>query len=395
MNASGTLDLAAPRLRHRCLAVAAVAAAVAVAGGLAAPATFFVAWLFAWLAVLAIALGALANVMIHELTGGEWGFVVRRPLEAAMGTLPVVALLGLPLLFGLAHLYPWAAPYAAGSRLAAKSWWLDKPFFVARAIVDFGLWIVLASALRRQWQRHRTNATRLGQPFVRRLSIAGLIVYALSMTLAGVDWIMARSGDWYSTGFGLFVLISQAYAAFAFAAAVAAATGAMRGARALPDDRNEARAERPNPARDSQDLGNIVLTYAMLWAYLAFTQFLIIWSEDLPPEIGWYVTRSAPPWKAWAVVVLALEFALPFVAMLFRDVKRDPRRLGLLCLAVLAGYVLQVAWQVLPPFDAGRAWIAAAALVAVVAAWLAAFLRAYVRVAPGLPLAARMSVGHA
>jgi hypothetical protein len=265
---------------------------------------------------------------------------------------------------------------------------------VVRAVLYFAIWIAIATAMRRQWQRHRTNATRLGQPAVRRLAIVGLVAYAVTMTLAGVDWIMARSADWYSTGFGLLVLTSQAYAAFAFAAAVAAFTGAMRGARAVEDERVDALVERPNPARDAQDLGNIVLTYAMLWAYLAFMQYLIIWAEDLPAEIGWYLTRSTPVWKAWAIATLILQFALPFAAMLFRDVKRDPRRLGALCVAVLAGHWLQMAWQVLPSSYGSAPWIAIAAAIGVGGWWLAAFSHAYARVAPGLPGVGQMAVDH-
>src|SRR6185437_2550343 len=149
---------------------------------------------------------------------------------------------------------------------------------------------------------------------------------------------------WYSTGFGLLVLTSQAFGAFVFAVAVSAASGAMRGARAVDDDRNAAMVERPNPARDAQDLGNILLTYAMLWTYLAFMQFLVIWAEDLPAEIGWYVVRATPPWKALAIVVFGLQFAVPFVAMLFRGFKRNPARLGVLCGVVLVAYVLEIAW---------------------------------------------------
>jgi hypothetical protein len=393
MSTRRPIDPGDPRLGRVCLVAGSVGCALAALGGIAAPASFFAAWLFAWLAVLAIALGALANVMIHELTGGEWGFVVRRPLEAAMGTLPVVGLLGIPLLAGLGDLYPWAMPHAAGAA-APRRWWLDTPFFVARAVAYFAIWIAIASALRRQWQRHRTNATRLGDARVRRLAIAGMLAYAATMTLASVDWIMARSADWYASGFGLLVMTSQAYAAFAFAAAVAAATGAMRGARAVADDRNDAMVEHANPARDAQDLGNIVLTYAMLWAYLAFTQFLIIWAEDLPAEIGWYVTRATSLWKSWATATLVLQFALPFVAMLFRDFKRDPRRLGVLCGAVLAGHVLQVAWQVLPPDLGPRPWLAVPALVGVAGVWLAAFLFAWRRVAPGLPGMSHVVTAH-
>jgi hypothetical protein len=385
-------EFADPRARRACLAIGIGATVLAALAGTAAPAQFFAAWLFAWLCVLGIALGAMANVMIHELTGGEWGFVVRAPLEAALATLPAVALLGVPLVFGLAHLYPWAA-HAGDPAFAGKRWYLNTPFFVVRAALDFAIWIALATALRRQWSRHRTNAAPVARPALRVLSIAGLVLYAVTMTLAAVDWIMALSADWYATGFGLLVLTSQAFGAFAFAVAVGAASGEMRGARAVADDRNAAMVERPNPARDAQDLGNILLTYAMLWAYLAFMQFLVIWAEDLPAEIGWYVARATPPWKALAVVVFALQFVVPFVAMLFRGFKRDPARLGALCGVVLVAHVLEIAWEVLPASPATPPWLAVLALLAVGALWLHAFMVAHSRAAPA-PRRADFGVEH-
>lgn len=390
MNARALAD---PRVRRACLGAGLGAAVLAALAGRGAPAHFFAAWLFAWLCVLGIALGALANVMIHELTGGDWGFVVRAPLEAALATLPVVAVLGAPLVFGLAVLYPWAA-HPGDPAFAGKHWYLNTPFVVARAALYFVVWIALAESLRRQWRRHRTNAGTAAQPKVRALAITGLILYATTMTLAAVDWIMALSADWYATGFGLLVLTSQAFGAFAFAVAASAASGAMRGARAIGDDRNAALVERGNPARDAQDLGNILLTYAMLWAYLAFMQFLIIWAEDLPAEIGWYVARATPVWKWLAIVVFALQFAVPFVAMLFRDFKRDPARLGVLCGVVLAAHVLEIAWEVLPASPGTPAWLATLALVAVGGLWLRAFLGAYAHMAPPASAGDGMVVDH-
>ena len=373
----------AARVRRIGLAVGSAATVAAVVAGIAAPAGFFAAWLFAWLCVLAIALGALANVMIHELTGGEWGFVIRPALESALGTLPIVGLLGIPLLFGLPHLYPWAAAHPGDALLAAKSWYLNTPFFTLRAIACFIVWSALAFALRRQWRLRRTNAAGAPQPDLRALSIAGLIVYALTMTLAATDWIMSLSRDWYSTGFGLFVLISQALVAFAFAVAASVASGALAGAPStharIPAD---AMSEAPSVARDAQDLGNILLMYVMMWAYLAFTQFLIIWAEDLPSEIGWYVMRSTRGWKALAIVIFLLLFVLPFAAMLFRRFKRDPARLGVLCAIVVVGCVLQFAWQVLPPFAAEPMGFALLALAGVGGLWAAAFATLHAKSVP-------------
>ncbi len=368
---------AAPRLRSAALACGTLASVAAVLAGTADPTHFFAAWLFAWLCVLGVALGALANVMIHELTGGEWGFVIRRALEAALATLPVIAALGVPLLFGLGRLYPWAAAQPSDALLAAKAWYLNTPFFIGRAVVYFMAWIGIAAALRRHWRAHRSNAGNVAAPAARALAVGGLIVYAVSMSLAATDWIVSLSRDWYSTGFGLYALTSQALCAFAFGVAASVACGALRNtSRAMPQDAMNEPASR---ARDAQDLGNVLLMYVMLWAYLAFTQFLVIWAEDLPSETSWYLTRATPGWKALAIVVLCLQFALPFCAMLFRRVKRDPGHLAALCAVVTGAGVLQVAWQVLPPFGDEPVWLPLLTLVGVGGLWLAAFTASYAR----------------
>jgi hypothetical protein len=328
-------------------------------------------WLVAWLFFLGIALGALVNVMIHELTGGTWGFAIRPPLEAAIGTLPALAAMSLPLAFGLSALFPWAHPGAAGDAVAeARRWYLNTPAFALRAIVYFALWIALGTALRRHWGRRDTNATQ-PQPALRALSAAGILVYAVTMTLAAVDWIMSLSADWHSSVFGLLVMVGQALSAFAFAVAFAAFAGRARRTSAALDDK---------PAITG-DLGNILLMFVMTWAYLAFTQFLIIWAADLPSEIDWYVLRAEPRWRWLAITILVVQFALPFGAMLFRSFKRDPRRLGGLCVVVLVAHWLEILWLVAPGFRSGRAWLQwtdALAFIAVGGLWTGAFLASFI-----------------
>ncbi len=334
----------------------------------ASPARFYPSYLIAWLFFLGIALGAMVNVMIHELTGGSWGFALRRPLEAAMATLPSLALLATPLVFGLAELYPWAGPDAAA--FADKSWYLNMSFFAVRAIACFATWIALALTLRHLRAGGETNATATAaRP--RAAAIAGLVIYALTVTIAAVDWIMSLSPRWYSTTFGLLVMVGQALAAFAFAIVCAAARSTLvRGTR--------------DAAQTTGDLGNIVLMYAMLWAYLAFTQFLVIWSEDLPHEIAWYVLRSRADWRTLAIVVLTLQFAVPVVAMLFRAVKRQPAALAALCTLMLVAHVLELVWLVAPSFRTQSSWLDwydIVALAIVGSLWLAAFSLSYARTA--------------
>lgn len=362
-------DFAALHARRYAMAVGvAAAAACAIVAWVDAP-RFFQSWLAAWLLFLGIALGSMVNVMVHELTGGVWGFAIRRPLEAAIGTVPVMAVLAIPLLFGLPDLYPWARPLVGPEvgMLAAKRWYLNAPFFETRAVAYFVVWTGLAFALRSRWKRGQTNAGTRPHAQLRTLAIAGLIAYALTITFAATDWIVSLSVDWYSTAFGMLTMVSQSLAAFAFAVACAALAGDLH---TLTND----------AAHTARDLGNLLLTYVMLWAYLAFMQFLIIWAEDLPHEIGWYVERATPGWKALAIVVLVLQFAAPFVAMLFRGFKRHPRRLAALCAVVLVAHTLDIVWLVAPSFriDAPwRHWTDVVAMVAVGGLWLGAFLTLY------------------
>ena len=282
------------RYQRSAMTAASVATLVCLIAWRFDPPALAAAWLGAWLFFVGIAVGALVIVMLHELTGGAWGFAIRRPLETAMSTLPVLAALALPLAFNLPNLYPWAHATAGKNAdiLLRKAAYLNVAFFDARAVIYFTVWIALAFALRRHWLRRETNAGDTPNARLRALSIAGLVLYAITATLAAVDWVMSLSAAWYSTAFGLLVMVSQAYSAFAFATACAYGRATCT---LLPATREHT----------AGDLGNIVLTFAMLWAYLAFTQFLIIWAEDLPKEIDWYVARSSAFWKALAIAVLA------------------------------------------------------------------------------------------
>ncbi len=359
------LAATAARLRKRALfAGVAGVVACALAWWFDAP-RLLASWLVAWLFFLGIALGAMVNVMIHELTGGTWGFAIRPPLEAAIGTLPALAVLGIPVVFGLSHLYPWATAGATGDPiLAGRLWYLNIPGFTLRALVYFAAWIAIGYALRRHWRNRSTNAASPPVPALRVLSALGLLVYAVTATLAAVDWIMSLSAHWYSSVFGLLFMVLQALSAFAFAVAATVFGGGLPGRGA-------------NEARNAQDLGNLLLMFVMTWAYLAFTQFLIIWAEDLPSEIGWYVVRAAPPWRWLAVGVFALQFVLPFGAMLLRSFKRDPRRLAWLCVVVLVAHGGELLWLVVPALRVDLFWLQwtdAAAFLAIGGLWSCALL---------------------
>jgi hypothetical protein len=329
------------------------------------PASAFHSYLFVWWFVLGIPLGSMALLMVHNLTGGGWGELLRPALEAATRTLPAVLLLSVPLWFGLGDLYAWARPAAvsASALLRAKAWYLAPTWFFLRMAIYFAVWLTLARLLG-NWSAVRLNATAGEESArLRAVSAIGLLAYALSITIAAVDWVMSLSPEWYSTNFGLLAGIGQALCAFSFA--VVCAAWYRRG-----------------PASDLpalfNDLGNLLLMFVMVWAYLAFTQYLIIWSEDLPNEIVWYLPRVQTSWRLVAIFLVVFHFALPFLVLLSRRAKRAPQALGALAAALLFAHLVDAFWLVMPahrPDSFGLGWSDLFAMACVIGLWLSAFLR--------------------
>jgi hypothetical protein len=362
---------ALPTLSRRSAIVGVVALVIAILAGVSDAQRFFEAWLPTWLFLLGIALGAMASVMIHELTGGEWGKVLRPVLEASMLTLPLVALLAVPLAFGLPHLFPWARADAASDELLqARRWFLNTPGFVVRNIV----WLVVWSALALMLAARLPDRTESGRRAARRISVAGLLIYLGSVTIAAYDWIASLVPDWASTAIGLRLGAAQFVAAFAFAVTFAALRARAR------------HAEPQATPGDYRDFGNLLLTFTLMWAYIAFTQYLIVWGEDLSSEISWYYPRARTTWVWLGMAVVALEFALPVVAMLFRSVKMRAAPLATICALALVGQWLDCVWLTLPSMrTAGFAlhWLDVVVLLAQGGVWLAALAAVVERV--GLP----------
>jgi hypothetical protein len=319
-------------------------------------AQFLRAWLAAYLFALDLSLGALALLMVHALTGGDWGRPLRAPLLAATRLLPLYAVMFLALLPALARLYPWwPALQAEEPSDAFKATWLESRFFMGRAVAYFLVWLLLAWGIRRLLRRPAGGGSAL-----RKLSAAGLVLYAVTVTLAGIDWIGSLLPRWYSSGFGLVWMTAQALGALAFGLVIS--TRVTREAAA------------PSP-QTWIDLGNLLLTCAMLWMYVAFTQFLIIWAEDLPAEIAWYLPRLQTDWRWLTIAVSALQFGLPFILLLSRDIKRAPARLGALAAVMLAGHALFAFYLVTPTlaprgFELGWVDVVAYAAICSVAAAL-------------------------
>lgn len=325
-------------------------------------------YLFAWFAWLGFAVGSLGLWMLHNLTGGAWGFALRRIFEAATRTLPLMAVLFAPIALGAATLYPWAALDA--HELGSKTDVLNVPFFLARAAIYLAVWLGAAFLLNRWSNEH----DRTGDPvFVHRaqnLSGPGLLFLAVTVTFASIDWVMSLEPAWYSTIFGALVGAGYLLAALALALGVATLTPA-------------------DTEKDVwNDLGNLLLAFVMLWTYMAFSQFLLIWSGNLPEEIVWYLHRTEGGWQ-WVGLSLAVGyFALPFCVLLSRDVKRSALRLRVLALLIVGMSVIDTYWLIAPAFSPGELrvhWQDLAACIGVGGLWLHQMLR-QLQMRPLLPV---------
>jgi len=286
-------------------------------------------YLFAWLLFLGLALGAMANLMLHNLTGGRWGLVLRPAFMAATRLVPLAALLGIPVLIGMRALYP-----------IGDGGWFSAWFFIARSVTYLVVWSTLAVIV--------------GESVA--LSAVGLIVYVFTVSLAATDWIAALLPEWYSSALGLVVAAGQMLGAMALAVAYV-------GLNAPRNDRG---------GEIFVDFGNLLLMYVLTWAYLAFMQFLIIWVGNLPREIAWYVPRLQTGWAALGAILVVFHFFAPLGLLLFRSMKRAPFLIGALAAALLAMHAIDVYWLVAPsvrPDGFHIAWTDPLALAVAAVLW--------------------------
>jgi hypothetical protein len=360
---------AVARFAKPALGVGVVALGASVAGAFSSPDEFFHSWLLAFVFWNGLAVGSLAVLMLQYLTGGAWGIAIRRELEAATRTLPLTAAAFLPVLYGMHRLYEWtnADLVAHDEVLRKKALYLNVPFFVTRAIIAFGAWMLLAWALRK-WSAEQDAAGehRATDRKLQLISGGGLVVYALTTTFASVDWVMSLEPHWYSTMYGVLFMVGQALSALALATV---AVVLLSGHEPLSSFLG---------ARHLHDLGKMLFAFTMVWAYVTFSQYLIVWSGDLPEEISWYLARFRGGWGWVGLAVLLLNFVLPFLLLLSREANRNPRLLSSAAILLVVMRFVDVAWLILPAFSKGAFrfhWLNLAVPVGLGGVWLAVFLR--------------------
>ena len=326
------------RMQNVALLVGGAGLGLCLLAGLIWPRPFFPSYLIAFLFWSGIALGCEGITMLHHLVGGQWGKPVRRPMEAAAMTLFPLAVLFLPIVLGLARLYPWARPEEVqhDPELLRKSVYLNETFFVGRAALYFAVWIVLALILGRYSRKQDETSSTAPSRVLQALSGPGLVLLFLTASFAAIDWGMSLEPKWASTIYGAMLVTGQALSTLAFMLILLIS---------LSDDTVVREAASPSRLHD---LGNLTLAFVMLWAYMAFSQFLIVWAGDLSDETPWYLRRTHGGWQWVALVLIGFHFFLPFFVLLFKETKEQARLLYRVACLIIAMHLVDLTWLVIP-----------------------------------------------
>lgn len=328
----------------------------------------FEGYWFAWVFWVSLAFGALEVCFMQFLTRGAWSWAVQRPLEAGMATLPLMLVLLVPVLFAMAQVFPWAAIPLPESE-PHKRLYLTTPFFTVRALICFGALWPMAHRMR-YWSLREDESLMQPEPAARLrvIGAGGLVVYSICMLIASTDWVMSLEHKWFSTMFVVIFGIGQLLTALAASIAFIILVPASVGYTPMFDKKR------------LRDLGNLLMAFVIFWTYVTYGQFIIIWSGNLPPEITWFLHRSSPWWVAVVVVLLTLQFALPFAMLLSRATKDHPRRLAMVALLVFGMNILNNFWLVVPSFP-GSHWgillLSIPIFIGMGGLWVFVFLKAF------------------
>jgi hypothetical protein len=365
---SGTLGPQMDRLQRNVLFVGLVALLVSLIGLFTNPSHFWQSYLFAYIFWAGLALGCLGIFFLHNVVGGNWGVAVRRLVESGLQTLPLILLLAIPIFFALGTLYKWtdagyrAEHFATGHKAA----YLNPTWFIIRTLLYFAIWGFSGYRILGMANEH----DRTGDPAlfkrIKARSAPALLVFVLTTTLAFIDWIMSLEPDWYSTIYGWMFTVGEVLLTFSFLVAVLVLLSKREPFASFLTRQHY------------HDIGNLMLAFTMLWAYMSFAQFLIIWAENLPDEIPWYVRRFSGGWGYIAWTIAIFHFFVPFFLLLLRFVKKNPTRLRTLAIWIIIMKVLDVFWIVEPAFRQRGLevyWTDAAALIGLGGIWLAYFIR--------------------
>jgi len=332
------------RLQRTATGMAVVGAVLAVLGFAMNQDRFFEGYLIGYLFWFGVTAGSLGLLMLHHVVGGGWGFLIRRFLEASTRLLPLMMILFLPILGSIllhGSLFEWThAEVVQQDRiLQAKAPYLNVPFFIARWVLYFVIFILLASYLRKWGDTQDQRSDRSVFDRLNRTSAGGLVAYVLVTTFLTVDWIMSLTPHWFSSILGLLVVVGQGLSTLALMLCLLAL---------LAGDKPLLRSV---PTGFFRDLGNLMLAFVLLWAYMSFSQYLIMYSGNLTEEVPYYVRRASGGWGWISLALIPLHFLLPFLILLVgSNIKRSPARLAKVALFLIVMRFVDLLWWVAPNF---------------------------------------------
>ncbi len=362
------------RVQRIALVAGLVGLALCGVGLVVDRAQFFRSYLWAYLYWNGMAIGSLGILLLNHVVGGRWGIVIRRLVEAGTRTFPLMLALVVPILFGMGTLYIWTMPgvLAHDAAIRGKSGYLNIPFFIGRIVLYFAVWIFWSWMLRRRSLEQDQSGDPALVDNMRRIAAPGIVIFVFTATFAFVDLIMSLEPHWFSTIYGAMFLIGQVLETFAFMIAVLILLSKYTPFSSILT------------IQHFHDLGNLMFAFTVLWAYLSFSQFLIIWAGNLPEEIPWYLRRFSGGWAYVAVFIAVFHFCAPFAIMLFRYVKRNPRLLYFVAIWMAVIRMVDVFWIVEPSFyqegmplhnqGFSLSWMDLAAPIGIGGIWIAAFI---------------------
>jgi hypothetical protein len=313
----------------------------ACAAGLAIDRVQFVrSYLVSFCFAVTILLGGMFFVMVQYLTGSAWSVTVRRFMETLIAGMPVALLLFLPVALGVNELYSWTRPDVIANEavVRAKAGYLNPGFFGFRGFAYITLWSIWALAIYSQSTRQDRERSSAQMHACSRWSAPGLLLVTATGTLASFDWVMSLDPKWYSTIFGLYCLSGGALAFFGVLTLIALG---MRRAGVLANSITD---------EHYHDLGKWMFALTIFWAYIAFSQYLLIWYANLPEETIFYRNRMVGSWKWLSAILLVGRFILPFVVLIFRASKRNLMLLGIAAGWTVAMHFIDMYWLIMPAF---------------------------------------------
>jgi hypothetical protein len=340
-------DLGSPnveRFRSRAVIVAGVGIVLAIIGFVMNDVQFYRSYLMAYMFWFGLTVGSLGLLMIQHMTGGAWGMVIRRNVEAASRLFPLMGLLFVPLLVALLthKLYIWTqdpshwSPEMQGIIEQKARYYLNIPFFIVRTVIYFAIFILFSVLLNRYSRQQDETGNRFLSKAMSKISGPGLVVCGLVITFATIDWTMSLDPTWYSTIWGVIFIGGQLLSAMSFCIIVLSVlsnggpyTGLVK------------------PAH-FHDMGKLMLAFLLLWAYFSVSQLIIIWSGNIPEEAKWYTRRLGTSWKILGVILVVFHFAIPYLMLLSRDLKRHSRRLIWLAVWMMAMRYVDLYWLIGP-----------------------------------------------